>query len=171
MRVSRGVAGVAGMCVAAVGCFSNAAAVGQRDGVSSGASELNLFGQTLQVLVALLLTIALLVGTVWLFKKILRGKTFPGVSRSTIQLLEIHYLDPKKAIALVKIIDRVLIVGYTESGMTALGELTPEEAARVEASGMEAEPFPFGAVLARFIKSGAGLKRDATGRGGTADVS
>lgn len=136
--------------------FFAAATTGTDPLTVAGAPEINLFWQTLQVVLALGVTLALLIATVWMFKKILRFKQFPGISGGAIHVLEIHYIDPKKAIALVKVMDRVLILGYADSSITTLGELSDGEAARLTAVTAGPAPLPFGNVLARFMK-GKGL--------------
>jgi flagellar biogenesis protein FliO len=118
---------------------------------AQGAPEINLFWQTIQVVFALAITIVLLVGAVWVFKKILGFRRFPGISGGAIHILEIHYLDPKKAIALVKILDRTFIIGYADSTISTLGELTPEETAMLD-DNRRTEPSPFGNILARFTR-------------------
>ncbi len=117
--------------------------------------EVNLFWQTLQVVLALGVTLVLLVATVWMFKKILSFKRFPGVSGGAIRVLEIQHIDPKKAVALIRVLDRVLIVGYADSSIITLGELSPEDAARL---GEEREPsgtLSFGSLLDRFNRKTA----------------
>jgi flagellar biogenesis protein FliO len=94
---------------------------------------------------------------VWLFKKILGFKQYPGITGSAIRILEIHYLDPKKAIALVKILDRTYIIGYADSSISTLGELTPEETARLNEN-RQAESSSFGNLLARFTKASPPVK-------------
>lgn len=126
------------------------ASPGPEAGAAPGAAEFNLLWQSFQVVLALSLTIALLIGTVWLFKKIMRMNRVSGVPGGAIRLLEIQYVDPKKAIALVKIMDRVLIIGWAENMVTLLGELTAEEAASLTVT-RRVEPYMFGNLLARFI--------------------
>ncbi len=124
-----------------------------------GVPEINLFWQTLQVIFALALTLVLLVGTVFLFKKITRFKRFPGISGGAIRVLEIHYMDPRKAIALVKVLDRVLIIGYSDHTIATLGELTPEEAGSL-ATEHPPDPDIFATLLSRFSR------RDSNAPGG-----
>ena len=159
MRILRWTRGIA---VAAAGMFlSDAVVLAQGNGTPPGGPELNLFGQTLQVLFALILTLVLLVGTVWLFRRILRGRVFSGVSGGAIRILEMQYLDPKKAVALVRVVDRVFILGYTESSLACLGELSPDEAARVEKNGSAGASVPFGNILARVMnRRGATARKD-----------
>lgn len=125
------------------------ASSGPEVGAAPGAAEFNLLWQSFQVVLALSLTLVLLIGAVWLFKRIIRMNRVPGVPGGAIRLLEIHYVDPKKAIALVKIMDRVMIIGWAEHSVTRLGELTGEEAASLTAL-RGVEPGIFRNILARF---------------------
>jgi flagellar biogenesis protein FliO len=117
-------------------------------GQAPGSAEFNLFWQSVQVIVALTVTLILLVGTVWLFRKIMRVNRAAGIPGGAIRLLEIQYFDPKKAIALVRVMNRVLIVGWAEQSVTLLGELSPEEAGSL--GSRETGPSVFGNLLSRF---------------------
>lgn len=131
--------------------------------VAPGLPEINLFWQTLQVIIALSLTLVLLVGTVWLFRKIMKFKRFPGISGGAIHVLEIHYMDPRKAIALVKVLDRVLIIGYSEHSISTLGELTPDETVTLTVD-RKPDPDLFSTLLSRFSKGTSGTPGDGVGR-------
>ncbi|MBA7588617.1 hypothetical protein ES708_30681 [subsurface metagenome] len=89
--------------------------------------EFNLFWSSAKVITALSLTLILLVVVVWLLKKIMQIRSIPGMSDGAISLLEVRFIAPKKAVALVRVLDRILIVGLSDNSMTTLGELTPEE--------------------------------------------
>jgi flagellar biogenesis protein FliO len=123
------------------------AAPASAPGAPTGAAEYNLLWQTFQVVLALAVTLVLLIMTVWVFKKIYSAnRAVPG---GVVRLIEIRHVDPKKAIALVGVMDRVLIVGWGDNSMTLLGELTPEEASSL--AGMQATgPNLFGTLLSRF---------------------
>ena len=92
---------------------------------------MNLFMQTVKVLTALGFTIVLLIIALWIFRKILRLQGSTRVRGSAVQVLEIQHIDPKKSIALVRILDRVLIVGCAENSMSSLGELSFEDIERL----------------------------------------
>ncbi|MFC1692532.1 FliO/MopB family protein [Candidatus Latescibacterota bacterium] len=82
---------------------------------------------TVKVVVALGLTLVLLVAAVWIFKKILTLHRVPGFSDGAITFLEVRYITPKKGIALVRVLQRIYIIGFSEQALTTLGELTQEE--------------------------------------------
>jgi flagellar biogenesis protein FliO len=107
-------------------------------------SELRLF---LQLIIGLAIVIILLILTLWILRYIIRVR-FSGVDEDTIRVLAMRYIEPKKAIALVRVTDRVLIIGIAEQALTLLGELTPEETEQLH---LDAQPRPqvFGSLLAR----------------------
>ena len=116
-----------------------------------GVPEINLLWNSFQVILALIITLLLLVGTVWLFKKIMRFRQFPGISGGAIRIIEIHHVDPKKAIVLVKILDRVMVIGFSENSVTSLGELTREEIESLNIP-TRTEKDVFGTILDRLVR-------------------
>lgn len=125
-------------------------------------SNVNLFFQMLYVIGWLVVVVVLLVFALWVLKKVLKLKGGPVISGGSIQILEIKHLDQKKSIALVKVLDRVLVVGCTDSSLSGLGELSPEEIGRLKIE----EPVDagvFDTVLSRFT----GKKRPAQNKSGS----
>jgi len=112
-------------------------------------SNVNLFFQVLSVIGWLAVVLVLLVFALWVLKKVLRLKGGTGSAGGTIQILEIKHLDQKKSIALVKVFDRVLIVGCTDSSLSGLGELSAEEISRMKFEEPE-DTGVFDTVLSRF---------------------
>ncbi|MBT4485585.1 MAG: flagellar biosynthetic protein FliO [Candidatus Latescibacteria bacterium] len=96
-------------------------------GAQLPSAEFNLFFSAVKVVVALILTLALLIMAVWILKGFLKVRKIPGLSGGFIDVMEVRYIAPKKAVALVKVFEKVLIVGVSDQSLTTLGELTPEE--------------------------------------------
>ena len=96
---------------------------------------------------ALGLTLLLLILAVWLLKKIMRVRRFPGTAPGPVSLLALHYIAPKKAIALVRVVDRILIVGISEQSLSTLGELTPDEIGKLDQGGPQ-DAGVFSSILA-----------------------
>ncbi len=90
-----------------------------------GSPEFDLIGQSLTIVLALFLVIGILILTLWLFRGMLRMNRFPGIPQGPMSILEIRHIDPKRAVTLVRVLDRVLIVAWTDNGVALLGELTP----------------------------------------------
>lgn len=108
-------------------------------------SELALF---LRFIFALAIVLFLLILTLWVLKRFSRFRK-TGLADSAIDVLSIRYIERNKAVALVRVVDRVLIIGISENALTTLGELSPEElnAVTIDAT---TEPWVFGNLLARF---------------------
>ena len=89
-------------------------------------SELNIFGHFIIVIIGLAIVIILLILTLWVFKQILRLRG-SGIADGAIDVLAIRYLEQKKAVALIRVLKRVLIIGIAENSVNTLGELSSEE--------------------------------------------
>ena len=113
-------------------------------------TELNLFWSSMKVVTALALTLILLVAAVWVLKRFLRIQRIPGISGNALSVLEIRYIAPKKAVALIKVLQRVLIVGVSDHSITTLGELTTEETTHLKQD-QKSDPGVFKNILAQFI--------------------
>jgi flagellar biogenesis protein FliO len=90
--------------------------------------EINLF---VRFIFGLAIVIILLILTLWLLKHLMRFKT-PGMDANAIDVISIRYLEQKKAVALVRVLERVLIVGISDNSVSLLGELTSEEASGIK---------------------------------------
>jgi len=114
-------------------------------------SELNLFMSTVKVIFALALTIVLLVAAVWVLKKFLRFNRIPGFSAGAINILEMRYIAPKKAVALVRVLEKVYIIVFSEQTIISLGELSSEEFERLGYK-QKPETSVFKNILSGFVR-------------------
>ena len=112
-------------------------------------TEFNLFLSTIKVIAALGITLLLLIAAVWLLKKIMRLREIPGISGGAVTVLEMRYIAPKKSIALIRVLERVLIVGISDNSLTTLGELTPQEIENLHIDST-LDQHPFKNILAGF---------------------
>jgi flagellar biogenesis protein FliO len=94
-------------------------------------SDVKLF---FQLIFGLAIVIILLILTLWVLRFIMRSRLAgaAGVDGDAVTVLTIRYLDPRKAVALVRVMDRVFIIGVADQSLTTLGELTPEEAGALQ---------------------------------------
>ncbi|MFC1606760.1 flagellar biosynthetic protein FliO [Candidatus Latescibacterota bacterium] len=115
----------------------------------TASTDMNLLYETLKMFLALGLTLVLLIVVLWVLRNILRARGMQGLSGGAVRILEIRHIDPRKSIALVKVVDRVIIVGCSEQTMSSLGELSPEEIDRLNVSGTESSGV-FKSILAGF---------------------
>jgi len=86
-------------------------------------SEINLY---IRFIIGLAIVIILLILTLWVLKQVMKLRV-SGVADNAIDVLAIRYVEQRKAVALVRVLNRVLIVGIAENSLTTLGELTSEE--------------------------------------------
>jgi len=95
------------------------------------ASDVKLF---FQLIFGLAIVIILLILTLWVLRFIMRSRLTgaAGAAGDAVTVLTIRYLDPRKAVALVRIMNRVFIIGVADQSLTTLGELTPEEAGALQ---------------------------------------
>jgi len=114
-------------------------------------SEYNLFISSVKMIAALALTLVFLVAAVWMLKKLMRFNKIPGFTSGAIDVLEIRYLAPKKAIALVRVLERVFIVVFSEQTIISLGELSSEEFERLEYK-QKPETSVFKNILSGFVR-------------------
>lgn len=111
-------------------------------------SELNLFSHFVIVIIGLAIVIILLILTVWVLKQILRLRG-SGIADGAIEVLVIKYLEQKKAVALIRVLKRILIVGIAENSVTTLGELSSEEIGNLNLD-KKTESGVFGNILKKF---------------------
>ena len=112
-------------------------------------TEFSLFFSAVKVVAALILTLVLLIVAVWILKGFLKVRKIPGFSDGSISILEVRYIAPRKAVALVKVLEKVLIVGVSDQSLTTLGELAPEEI-ELLGTGEKPDPGVFKNILAGF---------------------
>jgi flagellar protein FliO/FliZ len=116
----------------------------------------NTFGTSLrlfsELIFGLAIVIILLILTLWVLKSISRFR-FPATGQEPIQLLSMRYLEPKKAIALVRIAGHVYIIGVADQALTNLGELSSEETDSLRIDAQQNQQV-FKNLLARFRGKG-----------------
>jgi len=136
------------MALCASGAWAGAAqdSTGMDYSVLPG-SEINFLWSALKVGLALLITLVLLVTAVWVLKRFI-GPGIKGGGRS-ITVVDVTYVAPRKAVALIRVLDRVFIVGITEDSMSTLGELSPEDANALDDI-QPVQPGGFSSILSSF---------------------
>lgn len=71
-------------------------------------------------------SLAIIVGIIYLsvfFLRKLSGSKLGGQKGTTIQVIEHAYLGPKKSVCLIRLADRAVLVGVTETNISVLTEL------------------------------------------------
>jgi flagellar protein FliO/FliZ len=97
---------------------------------------------------ALVLVVASIYGGIYLLKRMMGKKYSGNRTNSLLEVVETTYVAPKKSVSLLRVGDKAVLVGMTDSNMNMLTELTPEETSRALAA-IESEPQPenFGRTL------------------------
>lgn len=94
-----------------------------------------------KTMLSLAAVIALMFGIVFVMRKYLGGRA----SSSTIvdmRIIGTMTLQPKRSVSVLKVMNKVLIVGMTEEGMHALGEINDDESIRAINEALTAQPAP-----------------------------
>jgi flagellar biosynthetic protein FliO len=77
----------------------------------------------LKTFFSLLLVLGLMYGLAFLYKKYFLAQGKQDSSQVEIELLGRRTLGPKRSVAVLKVFDRVIVVGMTEDGMRTLSEM------------------------------------------------
>lgn len=92
----------------------------------------------LRMVSALAIVIACIYGGLWLLKRTMgRGRTAGG--GRTLEVIETVAVAPKKTVSLIRVADKSVLVGVTDSTLSVLTELSPEETVKVLERRQDAE--------------------------------
>ncbi len=86
--------------------------------------NLSLFTSLLKMLAALAIVLGVLVGSLFLFRKLLRGSPLSAGAQEVIRVVSTRHLGPKNMIVLVDVLGQVLIVGVGQAQMSLLGTVS-----------------------------------------------
>lgn len=99
----------------------------------------NDFGPTLlQLAGAMILIVGIIYASVWLMKKYSGGKITGG--GDIISIVERRHLTPKQALYLVKVGEKHLLIGASESGLSKLSDIDNPEIRLSQTVGGTAKP-------------------------------
>lgn len=84
----------------------------------------------IRMICALVVVICCIYGGIFLLKRSM-GKKYAGGGNSILEVLETTSVAPKKTISLVKVMDKSVLVGVTENGISMLTELDSEQTEKV----------------------------------------
>jgi flagellar biogenesis protein FliO len=85
----------------------------------------------LKLLGALIAVVIAIYGFLYILKLMMGRRLSANKSSSLIEVLETAHLSPKKALSLVRFSDRAVLIGVSDTGLTALAELDAEETAKI----------------------------------------
>jgi len=89
---------------------------------------------------AMVIVIACIYGAIWLLRRLMGRKGGLRGNSGSLEVLETACVAPKKTVSLIRVADKAVLVGITESNMSVLTELDPEQTAALAASRPEPEP-------------------------------
>jgi len=102
--------------------------------VSEGLKD-SVFPALMKMVGALFAVVACIYVGLFLLKKMMGKKYSGNRPGQNLEVLETTYLAPKKSVSLVRVADKAVLIGMTESNMSMLTELDPDQTAEiVEAS-------------------------------------
>ena len=84
-------------------------------------------GMILKSIFSLSVVVVLIIGFVWFMRKFVYNRSGSNISNGLVKVISTTFIAPKKSIHLVKIMDRILVIGITENQMQALAEFKEEE--------------------------------------------
>lgn len=114
------------------------------------------------LIVKTFLTMILIVGMMFVVLIFVRKYFYakPQFVDENLRIVTSISLQPKKSIYLVKVFDKVMLVGVSDNAIASLGEVTdPETLRRIDDSGSKRRVKGFAEVLNSIIPSGRGLVR------------
>lgn len=107
-------------------------------------------GSIVRTLLALLAVIACIYLGVWLLKRFSGGTIGAAGQRVSIDVLQTRHFGPKRAISLIRVADRAVLIGMTDQQMTTLTELTAEETSQLMQGNAQEERSPtFAGLMSR----------------------
>ena len=124
---------------AAIAQLVNPETTGDTPVVFTGASLDSLWPSLAQLAGTLVFVLALIWGTTWLARRLMKGR-LGGGGDAQIQVLERRHLAPKKSVEIVSIGNRLLVLGVTESGIGLLTELEPGDLPEPDAAAAGQRP-------------------------------
>ena len=98
----------------------------------------NAMPSMIRMICALIVVICCIYGGIFLLKRSM-GKKYAGGGNSILEVLETTSVAPKKTISLVKVMDKSVLIGVTENGISMLTELDSEQTKKVLAYQCSAE--------------------------------
>lgn len=123
--------------------------------------ELNFLDSLKKMAVALLIVIALLCFAIWLFKRVTKGVPL-FLDQNVGRVIGRIYLSPKAILYIVKIADRILIVGANPTAINLITEIAdPVIVKEMERTRLEGRPTrsPFASYMSQFHDRFSGPKQ------------
>jgi flagellar biosynthetic protein FliO len=92
----------------------------------------SIWGMGLRLFLTLAIVVLLIIGSVWLYRRVMTRRWPGSVTERPVRLIDRVHIAPKRSLDVVAIGERVILLGTTETQISYLTELTPEEKAKLE---------------------------------------
>jgi len=109
--------------------------------------EGNLIGALLKMLSALAIVVAVVFGSLYLLRRLMGRRQVGSRGCDALEVLQTTYVGPHKAISLVRVANRSVLVGVTDSQISMLSELDAAETEQIRAETSQPEREPFSNML------------------------
>lgn len=96
-----------------------------------------------KLLGALIIVVLGIYGFLYLLRKMMGQRLSGNRGNNLIEVLETTYIAQKKSVSLVRFSDRAVLIGVSDSGISVLAELSPEETSKIK-MGFSADQSPSG---------------------------
>jgi flagellar protein FliO/FliZ len=98
---------------------------------TSGDDGTGLLSALVKMISALVVVVVCIYGGMWLLGRISGRGKYGGGSNRNLEVIETTYVGPKKTVSLVRVGERAVLVGVTDSQVNVLTELDEDETAKV----------------------------------------
>jgi flagellar biosynthetic protein FliO len=107
----------------------------------------------IRMVLSLLVVVVLIYAAVYVFRRLSGPRAAGGGIQRSIRVLGHYYLGPRKALYLVEIVNRILVLGITGTSIQLVTEIKDPETIEVLRRELSAEGFhyPFSQYLNRFL--------------------
>lgn len=114
----------------------------------------------IRLTLSLILVVVLIYGAVYLFRRLAGARTAGSGMRNSIRILGHYYLGPRKALYLVEMVNRILVLGVTNTSIQLVTEIKDPETIDVlrREWGSEGFHYPFSKYLDRFLGKPKGAR-------------
>jgi flagellar biogenesis protein FliO len=83
-----------------------------------------------QTVISLVAVLALMFGVVWILKRFVRLPGFRNADIVEVEVLGQRVLQPKQAVFVIKVLNKIMVVGAGEGGMRTLSTIEDEDVLR-----------------------------------------
>lgn len=114
--------------------------------------------------ISLLVIIVVIYGSVFLLKKLSGQRLGGGARGKTVKIIEQTYIAPKKSVCLLKMADRAILIGITDTNINLLTECNWDELPEMQKQQLQRSEQGFTQAL---TDAAGKLFRSRSGRGGS----